>query len=144
MKVKVMHTIIISKQLHTCLAQPLALASCQALHPDTLTHTLTPSDIKFEKLLSFQDIFTKIGGHLPLDLSHRLAKIKFKYFVCSFVSWFICSLKSGKVGYFATQSWKSCSVFKISLPNLVAIFLLTYLTNWKFLFMCLSVNSFVH
>ena len=29
---------------------------------------------KWDILLRFQDIFTKLGGHLPLELPHRLAK----------------------------------------------------------------------
>ena len=50
----------------------------------------------FEKSFSFKDIFTKIGGYLNLGLSHRLAKVKCKFFVCVSVSWFICSLKNEK------------------------------------------------
>ena len=91
------------------LALPLALASCRAIylglsHPHSVGPSLTPSDRKLEKSLSFQDIFSKIGGHLLLDLSHRLAKMKCKFFACVSVSWFICSLKNGKVGYFASFS----------------------------------------
>ena len=99
--------------------------------------------------VSFQDIFTKIGGHLALDLSHRLAEKKVEFFVCVSVSWFICSLKPGKFGYFGKESWKKFSIFKISLPKLVDIFPWTYLTDWlkqnfNFLFVCPSVGSFVH
>ena len=47
--------------------------------------------------LSFQDIYTKTGGHLPLDLSHILDEKKIKFSVCVYVSWFIDSLKDGNV-----------------------------------------------
>ena len=72
-----------------------------------LSHTLPPYGRKLEKLLSFQDIFSKIGGHLAFDLSHRLAKRKFGFSVCVSVSWFIRSMKYGKVGYFEKESWKN-------------------------------------
>ena len=99
------------------------LASCQAQHFGVLTHTLPPSGRKLEKLLSFQDIFSKI------DLSHGLAEIKFEFFLRVSVSWFICSLKHGKAGYFGKESWKNFSVFKISTK--IGINLpLTYLTEW--------------
>ena len=49
--------------------------------------------ILMENLLSVQDIFTKNDGHIPLDLFHSLAKIKFGFFVCVLVSrWFICCI----------------------------------------------------
>ena len=48
--------------------------------------------MKLEKLLSFQDTFTKIGGHLPLNLPHRLAKTKFKFCVCVSVGWTLTRL----------------------------------------------------
>ena len=45
---------------------------------------------KWDHLLSFQDILTKIGTHVTLDLSHRLAKIKLEFmFVCLLVGSFI-------------------------------------------------------
>ena len=59
---------------------------------------------KWDILLSFVDIFTKICGHLLTDLSHTLAKIKLNFFVCVSVSWFIFSLKNWKVGYFVQFS----------------------------------------
>ena len=55
-------------------------------------------------LVSFQDIFTKIGRHLPFDPSHELVQIKFQIFVCVSVSWFICSLKHWKVWFFGKES----------------------------------------
>ena len=61
-------------------------------------------------LVCFQDNFTKIGRHLPLDPSHELAQIKFQFFVCVSVSWFICSVKPGKFGYFGKESWKNFSI----------------------------------
>ena len=45
--------------------------------------------------LSFQDIYTKMGGHL--SLSHRLAETKCIFFLCVSVSWYICSLKNLKL-----------------------------------------------
>ena len=99
-------------------------------------------------LVSFQDIFTKIGRHLPLDPSHELVQIKFKIFVFVSVSFFICSLKHWKVGYFGKESWKSFSDFKLSLPNLLDIFPWTYVTGWLnpiiIFCVCVSVGSFVH
>ena len=129
------------------------MASSRAQHFGVLTHTLSPSHPpsvrKLEKSLSFQNILTKLCGHLPLDLSHRLAEKKVEFFVCVSVSWFICSLKPGKFGYFEKESWKKFSIFNISLPKLVDIFPWTYLTDWlkqnfNFLFVCPSVGSFVH
>ena len=93
---------------------------------------------KWDILLSFQYIFTKIGGHLLTDIFHRLAKRKWIFFVC--LSWFIYSLKM--------KTWDISSVFNISLPNLADIFHWSYLTYWpeqKFnsLSVSLSVGSFV-
>ena len=51
---------------------------------------------KWDNLRSFQDIFTKIGTHVTLDLFRRLAHAKFEFLVCVSVSWFICSLKMEK------------------------------------------------
>ena len=57
---------------------------------------------KWDILLSFQDIFTKLGGHLPLELPHRLAKIKiFGLCVCQLINLFNAN---GKNGYFAQFS----------------------------------------
>ena len=81
-------------------------------------------------LLSFVDIFTKIGGHLSLDLSHRLANKKLKFVVCVSVTWFICSLKSEKVGYFA-QFCRYFSKLGGHLPLEIEIF-------------CLCVRQLVH
>ena len=45
---------------------------------------------KWDHLLSFQDILTKIGTHVTLNLSHRLAKIKLEFmFVCLLVGSFV-------------------------------------------------------
>ena len=113
---------ILIKIYTSCWLQHEPLARLGAKHlglsyPYTLTHTLIPSNIKLEMSLSFQDIFTKIGEYLLLDLSHKLAKTKFDFFVCVLVSWFICSLK---VGYFAEfsryfyQNWWKYSHWPIS------------------------------
>ena len=54
--------------------------------------------------ITFQDICTKIGIHLPFDTSHELAEIKFPTFVSMSISWLISSLKKGKVGYISPFS----------------------------------------
>ena len=51
-------------------------------------------------LVSFQDIFTKIGRHLPFDPSHEFVEIKYQIFFCVSVSWFVWSMKYGEAGYF--------------------------------------------
>ena len=87
----------------------------------------------------------KIGGHLSLSLLLRLAKVKLKFLVCVFISWFICSFKSGKVGYFTQLSiylnhnwWTPWSrpvskVGKRELKFLVSVHQLVHLFNekWK-------------
>ena len=81
-------------------------------------------------MLSFEDIFTKIGGYLPLDISERLARKKFEFFICVSVSWFICSLKNGKIGYFTQfsmylyQTWWKSYPGPISQINLNEIFII--------------------
>ena len=93
---------------------------------------------KWDILLSFVDIFTKIGGHLLTDLSHTLAKIKLNFFVCVSVSWFIFHWKL-----------ETLDIFKISLPKLVNIFSWACLKDWpqqnfKRLSVSLSVGSLVY
>ena len=78
---------------------------------------------KWDNLLSFEDIFTEIDGQLSLDLSHRLARMKFEFFVCVSVSWFISSLKNWEIVYFAKvwmffyQTWWKSSPWPISQIN---------------------------
>ena len=81
-------------------------------------------------LVSFQDIFIKIGRNLPLDPSHEWVEIKFQILGCMSVSWFICSLKHEKLGHFGKESWAIFSGSTISLTKLVDIFYCTYLTDW--------------
>ena len=109
------------------------------------------SERKLENSLSFQYIFTKIGTHVTQDLSHRLAKMKFEFLVCVSVSWFICSLKNGKIGYFTQfsmylyQTWLKSYPGPISQINLNDIFifglcvcqLVTFFTEkWKSSIIC--------
>ena len=70
---------------------------------------------KWDILFSFEDIFTKIGGHVLNDLSHILAEMKF-ILVCLCV----CQLVHLFIEKF--NSWIFCSVFKISLRKSVDIF----------------------
>ena len=51
-------------------------------------------------LLSFKDIFIKLGGYISLDLSHIYNAIKFEIFVCMSVSWYISPFKFENVGQF--------------------------------------------
>ena len=48
---------------------------------------------KLDILPSFQDILTKIGGHLGLRLSARLASVKFYSCFCQLVNFFTDKFK---------------------------------------------------
>ena len=48
---------------------------------------------KWDNLLNFEDIFTKIWGHLVNDISQGLAKINFFFDVCLSAGLFKCWLK---------------------------------------------------
>ena len=105
-----------------------------------VSHLVHLSIEKWDNLLSFEDIFTEICGQLPLDLSHRLARIKFEFFVCVSVSWFISSLKNRKIGYFAQfsmfffyQTWWKSSPWPISqiIKNEI-LYLVCWSVSWFF------------
>ena len=94
---------------------------------------------KWDNLLSFQDIFTRIGTHVTLDLSHRLALVKFEFFVCVSVSWFICSLKNGKL-----DNWLSFEDIFTKIGTTVFLDLSHRLASMKFeFFYCVSVSWFI-
>ena len=84
-----------------CLALPLAFGQQQLytcwVHNTFTWLSLTKSKRKLENALSFQDIFTKIVGQLPLNLAQGLVKTKLKLFVIVSISWFICSMKNEKM-----------------------------------------------
>ena len=72
-------------------------------------------------LLSVQCIITKLCAHLPLGLSHRLAWIEFRLFVCVSVIWFIpnvycyiCSLAKLYPLFFFHKSHLFCSICILS------------------------------
>ena len=57
-----------------------------------------------------QDIFTKLVD--AFLLTHHMSGLKLDIkFVCVFVSWFICSLKHGKVGYLGKKVKKSSQLY---------------------------------
>ena len=76
-------------------------------------------------------------SHWPFSKS---VKNVFKYFACVSGSWFICSLKNGKIGYFAN--------FSRLFTKFVDIFTWSYLIDWpkqnfKKILVGLSLGSFV-
>ena len=98
-----------------------------------ISWVVSHSNRKLEKSLSYQDIF-------PLTYFTNVI-----FFACVSISWFIYSLKNGKVGYFAQFSrylfQKFADIFSQISWNKIEVFCRPFSQN--VFFTCVSVSWFI-